>query len=83
MSRKCNINSYNAAESLVDTVNFNCPSKNLKEINEADFTSIYNDKAGNSSYKETLSMLLTHYSFKEGKGINSFLGIVNRQLEKL
>ena len=41
------------------------------------YKSVYADEAENSSYKETFSMFLRHYSLKAGKNTASFLGIVN------
>ena len=66
----------------MDAMNFYFESKNLKDINEAQFITLYADEAENSSHKETFSMFVTYYSFKEEKVVTSFLGIVNLKGKK-
>ena len=62
---------------MVDPMNFYFESKNLAEINESNFITLYADEAENSSNKECFAMFVTYYSNKAQKVVTSFLGILD------
>ena len=64
--------SNTAAESMADAMNFYFESKNLAEINESNFITLYADEAENPSHKECFVMFVTYYSNKAQKVVTSF-----------
>lgn len=57
--------SNTSAESLLDAINVYFETKQLKDIKEAPFSTLYADEAENSSHKECFSMFVTYFSTQE------------------